>query len=123
MAGEVPATLSHERLAMKTLSDLKKVIKVGVKLDLKHHSGWSPGVREVAKVNSVGFGLATGGDVSWCDWPKASQLVIKSDKSFAVKKLWFNKQSQQEELIELLTYTIVEEAAGSLKVAAPANAG
>jgi len=91
---------------MKTLADIKRIIKPGTKLGLVHHSGWNPGVREVAAVNSVGFSLKNGDGVSFCDWPKARDLVIISPKEFAIRRPWFNRETQKEETVNLLTYTI-----------------
>lgn len=100
-----------EKYAMDkmTVAELKRLVTVGTKLDLKHYSGWSPGVREVSRVNSVGFALCTSdGRESYCDWPKASDLVRKPG-GFAIMSTWFNRASQKEERVTLLTYTFVEK--------------
>lgn len=92
-----------------TVAELKRRVVVGVKLDLVHFSGWSPGPRTVTKVNSVGFGLTNSeGKTSFCDWPKASELIEKPN-GFTIRSDWsyWKNGEHIQEIVDLLNYTFV----------------
>ena len=63
---------------MKTLSDFKKRLSTGVKLDTEHAKLGQLGIREVARVQTNAFTLLTekNGEMveSWCHFPKASEF-------------------------------------------------
>lgn len=91
-----------------TVVELKRKVTVGTILDLKHYSGWSPGPRKVVFINSAGFTLQSAdGTKSNCDWPKAKDLVEKSN-GFTIRSNWFDRIAQKEVVVELLTYTFIE---------------
>ena len=92
---------------MKSIADIKRKMIVGS----FWHTMWQcrgnykdMGRRTVAKVQSNCFGfkiIKAGGSeaVSWCDWPKLSEVTFNSEKSFTIK----------HGDIEL-TYTLISEA-------------
>lgn len=65
---------------MKTLSDFKKRIQVGVKVHTVNFNYGDFGIREITVKQSNGFAVATHRDGkivnSWCHFPKASDLEI-----------------------------------------------
>jgi len=66
---------------MKNLSDFKKRLQVGTKLETYNHNlKASFGVREISIVQSNSFALNTlrNGEIvqSWCEYPKASDFEI-----------------------------------------------
>ena len=71
---------------MKTLADVKKRIQLGVKMHAFNH--WfnkDMGVREVGHIQTNSFAFKTdNGTLSWCEYPKASKLIIESENSFSI---------------------------------------
>ena len=67
---------------MKTLADFKREMKVGTRWRGYHHRYLLnfPG-REVIKVTSTQFGFLDPetGKISWCHFPKASDIEITGD--------------------------------------------
>lgn len=65
---------------MKTISDFKKRLSLGVKLDTEHAKLGQLGVREIARVQTNAFTLLTekNGEMveSWCYFPKASDFEV-----------------------------------------------
>ena len=96
------------------VAELKRKLVVGVKLDLVHFSGWTPGPRTISKVNTVGFYLMNSeGKESFCDWPKKDELVEKPN-GFAIKSQWSWWEGHPNEggthktgVVELLNYKFV----------------
>lgn len=103
---------------MKTVADLKRLIKVGVKLSSVYHLdyvGHNPetkkpiykdkemGIRSVSIVQSAQFALETetpkGKRDSWMQFPKVKDLRINEDGSFTIL----------EDGVSVITYKILEE--------------
>lgn len=71
---------------MKTLSDFKKRIQLGVELETIHAHMGSFGTREISKVQTNAFALSTTrttGEVvdSWCQYPKAKDFEIVDENT------------------------------------------
>ena len=93
---------------MKTLADLKRRMIPGITINCVHLvSGWTPGPRTLAHVDTVKFGLKMPDTdrVSYCDWPKAKDLEIVDDNTFIVHAPWYI--DGEEKLVPLLKYTII----------------
>lgn len=107
---------------MKNLSDFKKRLKVGVKLQAINHTMFAGrdengnplykdfdfGIREISIVQSNSFALKTirtDNKVvdSWCSYPKAKELVINNENSVTI----LCEQSNGK-LEPILTYTFVD---------------
>jgi hypothetical protein len=74
---------------MKTIADIKRKLVVGSKWSCLwecRNTGKDMGIREVAVVqsNSFGFRNPETGNVSWCDWPKKSEVVFMSEITFRI---------------------------------------
>lgn len=88
---------------MKTVSDFKKRLNVGVKLQATHHLTFSHrdengkviykdkdlGIREVSIVQSNSFALKTPREVgvfvdSWCAYPKASECTFIDENTIQI---------------------------------------
>lgn len=73
-----------------TIAGLKRVINIGdrwsTSVDHPHRKTWRPGSRRVAVKDTVKFGFNTKGRVSYCDWPKPSELVTLREDYFVIKK-------------------------------------
>lgn len=83
---------------MKTLADLKRRLKVGMSLNLIYcRNRWDAVaqplieqkkfIRKIGKVDSVGFACESHkhpGQLSYCQWPKASGLKIENDTTFSL---------------------------------------
>ena len=62
---------------MKTLADLKRAMIIGSKWEAVHYNGFNFGVREIRVVRSKEVGFRTErGNISWVDFPKASDMKI-----------------------------------------------
>ncbi len=119
---------------MKTISDLKRVIKPGVKLHCVYHQDFAGrdengmyllkdtdrGTREVNIVQSNSFTLLTPqkdkeGNLtdklvdSWMNWPKSKEFKPLTDKSFMILSEDFRNDSPTKgQMLPLCTYTIVD---------------
>lgn len=92
---------------MKTLADLKRKLRIGMTLDVKHYNGWTPGPRKLAHTDSVDFGFLNPetNQVSYCRWPLAKDLEIINDNEFIVWSKWH--VNGKETRVPLLHYTIL----------------
>lgn len=110
---------------IKTVSDFKKALIVGVKLHCINHTNFSHydgngvavyndydfGTREVSIVQSNSFALKTvrtDGNIvdSWCSYPKASEVIINGDNSITI--LCEDCRIRDKKvMIPILTYTFV----------------
>ncbi len=108
---------------MKNLSDFKKRLKIGQKLQAVNHLTFAGrntetgepiyqdkdlGVREISIVQSNSFALKTikqdGSTVdSWCPYPKAKECVFNNENSITILE-----EQRSGALIPVLTYTFVE---------------
>lgn len=64
-----------------SLASLKRFMSIGQKWDcsmlIESAVIWTPGIRELAYIDTVKFGFRTDkGTISYCDWPKAKELVF-----------------------------------------------
>lgn len=106
---------------MKTLSDFKKRLTVGTKLEAIHHfnfEGRMPdgtpiygdknlGTREVSIVQSNSFALKTTrttGEIvdSWCQYPKAKQVMFKDSDTITILE-----EQRDGKIVPVLTYKFV----------------
>ena len=106
---------------MKTLSDFKKRLKVGVKLGAINHTNFGGrdengnviyndfdfGVRELSIVQSNSFAfktIRTDGKIvdSWCSYPKASNVKINNENSITIFE-----ENREKVLTPILTYTFI----------------
>lgn len=107
---------------MKTLSEFKKRLKIGTKLQAIHHLTFagrdtegkviykdsSLGIREISIVQSNSFALktvrTTGETVdSWCSYPKASECIFKDENTLTILE-----EQRTGEKIPVLTYTFMD---------------
>jgi len=74
---------------MKTLADLKKVVVTGSRWHLEAQlplgRTWTPGIREVGHTQSNSFAFVNPltQKLSWCDWPKRSEVEL-GDRTFTI---------------------------------------
>lgn len=106
---------------IKTLSDFKKALKIGVKLSAIHHKTFdrrdedgnviykdsSLGIREVSRLQTNSFALKTtrtSGEIvdSWCAFPKASECT------FADNAITIHEIDRDGVISKVLTYKIEE---------------
>lgn len=98
---------------MKTLSDFKRRIIPGVKLDTKHlQTGWSPGVRSIGTVGATQFSLSTkvkNGEThqSFVSFPKASEFTVVDENTAIFHAPWLI--DGKEQVVPLLQYTFIDE--------------
>lgn len=73
----------------KSIADIKRKMVIGS----IWHTMWKcrgsikdMGRREVSvnRASSFGFKNPKTGETSWCDWPKKSEVIFHSDKSFTI---------------------------------------
>ncbi len=112
-------------MTIKTVSDFKKALQIGVMLHCTHHQksigrdekGYTiyasvdMGVRPVSIKQSNSFALKTvrtdGKEVdSWCSYPKASQCIIK-DNAVTILEEDCRVREDIRPLIPILTYTFI----------------
>lgn len=118
---------------IKTVADFKRSLKVGqTKLHTTYHKAFGgrdesgkviykdedKGIRVVSIAQSNSFALATPKKEdasilvdSWCDYPKASQVVFNSPKSVTILERDYRIRDKEEKdlpLIPILTYTFVD---------------
>ena len=91
---------------MKNLSDFKKRLQVGTKLETYNHNlKTSFGVREISIVQTNSFALDTlrNGETvqSWCEYPKASNFEIINKNEALI--FW----GQGEKREPILTYKFI----------------
>lgn len=99
---------------MKNLSDFKKRLKVGQKIETTHAKLGSFGIRPVSKVQSNSFAMLTeqygdnkkpiegGAKDSWCQFPKAKDFEI-IDKDTAA--IYWGEGNMRE---KILTYKFLD---------------
>lgn len=92
---------------MKTLSDFKKRLKVGVKIEAYNHVfKGSFGVREVSIVQTNSFALKTlrGGKYldSWCEYPKAKDFEVIDENTCLI---YWGEGDKRE---AVLTYKFID---------------
>jgi hypothetical protein len=92
---------------MKTLSDFKKRLKVGTKLETYNHNlKASFGVRPISVVQTNSFALDTlrDGEIvkSWCEYPKASDFEIINENEALI--YW----GENEKRTPILTYKFID---------------
>lgn len=90
-AYSLPACSIIDNYIMKTLSDLKKALIQGARIEMLTYNGHTPpekiqGVREVVKVQTNGVYLAhpENSIKSFFDFPKANAIKFYSDTRFTV---------------------------------------
>lgn len=72
----------------KTVAELKRTLQKGQIWSVEN-GDWKPGPRKLVHIDSVKFGFETikkDGSlaVSYCDWPKASELKELTSNSFTI---------------------------------------
>lgn len=99
---------------MKTLSDFKKRLKIGVLLETTHSHLGSFGIRPVSIVQSNSFALTTtkygdneteildGPKNSWCQFPKAKDFEVIDQDTVAI--YWGEGKTREK----ILTYKFVD---------------
>jgi len=110
---------------MKSLSDFKKRLKVGVSIQTTFHTASDGrdekgvlkfkdedrGVREVSIVQTNSFALKTKKDGketdSWCQYPKASECKILDENTIQILDRDFRVREGEKPLIPVLTYKFV----------------
>ena len=111
---------------MKTLSDFKKRLKVGVLLSTIFHHEFNGrdekgepkfkdkdlGIRPVSIVQSNSFALKTkkadGSETnSWCAYPKASNCKILDENTIQILEEDYRVREGEKPLIPILTYKFV----------------
>lgn len=102
---------------MKTISDFKRRLAVGVKLHAVHHQTFDyrdsegnvhykdhdMGIRKVSKVMSTQFALNTNGKDSYCNYPTTKEVINITENSITIG--WPNRDNTGYEPI--LTYTFI----------------
>ena len=90
---------------IENLSQFKKALQVGIKLQTTHHTFGNMGVREVSIVQSNSFALETireGKKVdSWCEYPKSKDLICNGSNEVTV----FWGEGEKREAV--LTYKFI----------------
>lgn len=79
---------------MKTLKDLRAALVVGSRWHLQQSGGWSPGIRTLGHVQGNAFAFKSNdpaklGALSWCDFPKASEVKL-GDREFTITHCGMN---------------------------------
>jgi len=92
---------------MKNLSDFKKRLQVGTKLETYNHNlKASFGVRPISVVQTNSFALDTlrDGEIvqSWCQYPKASDFEIINENEALI--YW----GENEKRTPILTYKFID---------------
>ena len=103
---------------MKTITDFKKRLQVGVLLHTVHHQTFDYrdnegkvhykdsdlGIRKVSKVMSTQFALDTNGKDSYCNYPTSKEVMNITDNSITIGWLSGNNYTTYE---PILTYTFI----------------
>lgn len=92
---------------MKNLSDFKKRLQVGTKLETyNHHLKSSFGIRKISVVQTNSFALDTirNGETvqSWCEYPKASDFEIIDNNTALI--YWGSGDKREP----ILTYKFID---------------
>ena len=117
--------MSKSNIIIKSVADIKREIKVGVKLACIYHHEFAGrdaemnvlykdkdmGIREISVVQSNSFAfknIKADGTVSnsWCNFPKASEVVYYGNNSFTILDEDYRVRDKKL-MIPILTYTFV----------------
>ena len=115
---------------MKTVADLKRTIKVGVKLASTYHLKFAghedgktlyqdeyKGIREVTISSPTQFALKTFYTKdniyrdSFMPWPKRDEVIFNSDGSFTIQE----KDDRTGQWVKIITYSIQPETASQVE--------
>lgn len=92
---------------MKNLSDFKRRIKVGAKIEAFNHNIGHLGTRSVGHVQTNSFAFNTVNEsgenvLSWCDFPKAKNIEFLDENTATI--YW----GEGERRKKILTYRFVD---------------